>query len=144
MKVFHFLGFLCLSMSVMAGNPLNTDWRGQAVKGYDVVAYFEAGKAVKGSSDHSWEWSGGTWRFSSAQNLAKFKENPAKYVPQYGGYCAWAVSQNSKANIDPLAWDIVEGKLYLNYSKKIQKKWRDDIPGFIGLANQNWESLKDK
>ena len=112
-----------------------------AVDGYDVVAYFTQGKPVEGSSDFTTEWNGVTWRFASADNLAAFKANPEKYAPQYGGYCAWAVSQGYTAKADPDAWTIIEDKLYLNYDKNVQATWAADIPGNIGKADSNWPKV---
>lgn len=109
-----------------------------AVGGYDPVSYFTQGRPVRGSAEHSTNWRGATWRFSSAENLAHFRANPAAYSPQYGGYCAWAVSQGNTAKGDPLFWKIVGGKLYLNYDAAVQRRWDADIPGFIRLANANW------
>lgn len=109
-----------------------------AVGGYDPVAYFALGKPVEGSSEHTYEYKGATWRFSSAENLALFKKDPDRYAPQYGGYCAWAVAQGKTAKGDPLNWSIVDGKLYLNYNDEIQSRWEKDIPGFIEAGNRNW------
>jgi len=66
---------------------------------------------------------------------------PAAYAPQYGGYCAWAVSQGYTASTDPHAWRIVDGKLYLNYSKGVQKRWQQDIPGNIAKGDANWPKV---
>lgn len=118
-----------------------TNWRGLAVAGYDPVAYFTDGKAVEGSSEFSTEWKGATWRFASAAHRDRFKAEPDAYAPQYGGYCAWAVSQNKTASIDPQAWKIVDGKLYLNYDKDVQAKWEKDVPGNIRKADANWPGL---
>lgn len=109
-----------------------------AVGGYDTVAYFTQGRPVRGSAEHSTTYKGATWRFSSAENLARFRANPAAYAPQYGGYCAWAVSQGYTAKGDPRFWKIVGGKLYLNYDATVQRRWEADIPGFIRSANANW------
>lgn len=109
-----------------------------AVGGYDPVAYFTQGRPVRGSAEHSTTYKGATWRFSSAENLARFRANPAAYAPQYGGYCAWAVSQGYTAKGDPRFWKIVGGKLYLNYDATVQRRWEADIPGFIRSANANW------
>ena len=81
------------------------------------------------------------WLFSSAENLAAFEADPDAYAPQYGGYCAWAVSQDYTARGNPKNWTIVDNKLYLNYSNKIQARWEKDIPGFIALADGNWPSV---
>ncbi len=115
-----------------------------AVSGYDPVAYFTQSKPVEGSSDHEVDWNGATWRFSSAENLAAFKSDPEKYAPQFGGYCAWAVSQGYTASSIPEAWRIVDGKLYLNYSMDIQARWAKDIPGLIAKAETNWPKVLDK
>ena len=112
-----------------------------AVSGYDPVAYFKEGKPVEGDSDYEFEWNGATWRFASADNLAAFKQDPEAFAPQYGGYCAWAVSQGYTASTDPTAWKIVDGKLYLNYNQDIQRRWQTDIPGNIAKANGNWPKV---
>lgn len=114
---------------------------GTAVEGYDVVAYFTDGKPVEGSKDHSVEWKGVDWYFANAEHKKMFEADPGKYAPQYGGYCAWAVSQGYTASTIPEAWKIVDGKLYLNYSKGVQSTWEEDIPGNIKLANNNWPGI---
>ena len=112
-----------------------------AVQGYDPVAYFNEGKPVKGDKDFSTEYQGATFRFASAANRDKFVKSPQAYAPQYGGYCAWAVSQGYTAKGDARNWKIVDGKLYLNYNTSIQKKWEADVPGFIKAANTNWPGI---
>ena len=94
-----------------------------AVRGYDVVAYFTQGRPVEGERKFIHKWMGTEWRFASAKHRDLFAENPEKYAPQYGGWCAWAVSQGYTASVDPEAWRIVDGKLYLNYSKSVQALW---------------------
>ena len=117
---------------------------GVAIKGYDPVAYFTSSKPTKGSKSFEAEWNGATWRFASANNRDSFKAEPEKYAPRYGGYCAWAISQGYTAGIDPDAWKIVDGKLYLNYSQEVKAKWEKDIPGFIKLANENYPKIIGK
>lgn len=112
-----------------------------AVGGYDVVAYFTQAKPVKGQTQYKTTYKGAEWSFSSAENLAAFKAAPTRYAPQYGGYCAWAAAQGYTASGNPQNWDIVGGKLYLNYDATIQKRWRTNIQGFIRMANQNWPSI---
>ena len=114
-----------------------------AVGGYDAVSYF-SGKPAKGDANYATEYKGATWRFASVENLKSFKANPAKYAPQYGGYCAWAAAQGYTAKGNPKNWRIVDGKLYLNYNDDVQKKWEIDIPGFISAANMNWPGLLSK
>ena len=121
--------------------PVNTPKGDLAVRGYDVVAYFDEAKAVEGSADHTVTWNGATWRFASAASKAKFVAAPETYAPQFGGYCAWAVSRNYTADADPEAWKIVDGKLYLNYNAKVQRDWQTDIPGNIEKANGHWPKL---
>ncbi len=121
--------------------PVNKDGKGIALKGYDVVAYFRQSQPVKGSSQFSFKWMEATWLFSSAANRDQFAADPQRYAPHYGGYCAYAVSQGHTASIDPEAWRIVDGKLYLNYSKGVQRLWEKDTTGYIQKADQNWPGL---
>ena len=115
-----------------------------AIRGYDPVAYFTESAPVRGSNEFTTRWQGATYKFSSAENLKLFEQQPEAYAPQYGGYCAYAVSYGSTASIDPEAWSIVDGKLYLNYSKRIQKRWSKDIAGHIKSADRNWPSVLDE
>jgi YHS domain-containing protein len=112
-----------------------------AVSGYDPVAYFTDGRPVRGNQQFSIMHQGYEYRFASAEHLAAFRANPARYVPQYGGYCAWAVSQGYTASGDPTNWRIVVGKLYRTYKDEIQRRWEQNIPGFIRDANANWPSV---
>ena len=117
---------------------------GIAIKGTDPVAYFRQGTPVRGSTQFTYQWGGATWRFSSAENRDLFIANPEQYAPQYGGYCAWAVSQGYTAAIDPNAWKIVDGKLYLNFNRRVQRQWERDIPGNIARADRNWPGVLDR
>ena len=112
-----------------------------AIDGWDPVAYFTDGKPVEGSKAYSFEWNGATWRFASAAHRDLFAQAPEKYAPQYGGYCAWAVSQGYTADIDPEAWKIEDGRLFLNYSLEVQKKWAADLPGNVAKGDANWPKL---
>jgi hypothetical protein len=120
--------------------PVNAT-RGVAIGGYDPVAYFEQSKAVKGSDRFTHSWMGATWRFASAGHRDRFAAAPEMYAPQYGGYCSYAVSENYTAGIDPEAWKIVDGKLYLNYSKSVRKGWERDQARRIAAADRNWPGL---
>jgi YHS domain-containing protein len=113
-----------------------------AVQGYDPVSYFTQSKPIEGSKEFATEYKGAKFLFSNAENLNAFKADPEKYAPQYGGYCAWAVSQGYTAKGDAKSWKIVDGKLYLNYSASVQKTWESDIAGFITKADKNWPNLK--
>lgn len=112
-----------------------------AVGGYDPVAYFTEGRPVRGDAQHRITHQGYEYRFASAANAAAFRADPARYLPQYGGYCAWAVANGYTAPGNPRNWRIVDGKLYLNYNDEIQQRWERDIPGFIRSANTNWPSV---
>lgn len=112
-----------------------------AVGGYDPVAYFSEGRPVKGDRQFTLKHLGAEWRFASAANRDAFAADPQKFAPQYGGYCAWAVSQGYTASGDPQHWRIVRGKLYLNYDAEVQKKWEADIPGFIAKADRQWPAV---
>ena len=145
--MYKFLGGLALLLVLplaMAGKaPVFSTDEG-AIRGYDPVAYFTLGAPTPGSEQFSASWQGATYRFASADNLARFKEDPAAYAPQYGGYCAYAVSKGATATTVPEAWTIVDGKLYLNYSLGIKQRWSGDIRGNISAADSNWSAVLDR
>lgn len=123
-------------------DPIYTAKRSNlALQGYDTVAYFTVGEPTKGSADYTTTYEGAEFRFASEENLNLFLAEPAKYAPQYGGYCAWAVAQGKTAKGDARRWAVVDGKLYLNYNKGIQKKWNKDRAGFIDSGDQNWPTV---
>ena len=113
----------------------------KAVSGYDPVAYFTEGKPVKGRGEFKLAFEGADWFFASRANLELFKADPEKYAPQFGGYCAYAVGIGQTAKGNPKNWDIVEGKLYLNYNRKFQKIWNNDQASYIERGNANWPSV---
>lgn len=124
------------------GPPLYwTDEQGVAIQGSDPVAYFTQGAPTPGFPEFYLEWGGVTWWFSSLDHRTLFEANPEAYAPQYGGYCAWAVSQGYLAPIDPAVWSIVDDRLYLNFDSGIQRRWERDIPGFIRQADANWPQV---
>ena len=127
-----------LAAPLKAKQPQVYTESGIAIDGTDAVAYFSEGKPVPGSADHAVDWNGSRWLFSSAQNKAAFEADPAAYAPQYGGYCAFAMSKGYVAPTVPEAWSIVDGKLYLNYSTGVRRQWSQDIPGNIAAANGHW------
>ncbi len=142
------LALTVLLLAAVAGaaeNRINkTFLGGLALDGYDPVAYFEEGRPVPGSKAFTHAWSGATWRFASAAHRDAFAAAPERYAPQYGGFCAWAVAHGYTADVDPEAWKIVDGKLYLNYDKEVQAKWEADVPGHIQSADANWPALAAK
>jgi YHS domain-containing protein len=133
---------LALAFSVQAQN--NLDSSGLALKGYDPVAYFAEGKPVQGKPEITASHEGATYRFASAANRDAFAAAPGKYAPQYGGYCAYGMASGYKAPIEPDAWTIVEGKLYLNYNQSVRSRWSGDIPGYIRKADANWPTVRSK
>ncbi len=138
------LACLFLTGSIWAKDLLNTTWTGAAVKGYDPVAYFTDNKAVEGSSDFKSELKGGTYYFASKEHKDLFDADPAKYLPQFGGYCAYGVSINKAVNIDPTAFQVIDGKLYLQYSKDILNKFNQDQTGNLQKAQSNWPKLVEE
>ena len=138
------LFLISLAAPALAGVAVYTSW-GKAINGYDPIAYFTKGKPIEGKSDFTLDWMGARWWFASASNRDTFARDPARYAPQYGGYCAWAVSQGTTASTTPEAWKIVEAKLYLNYSKGIQKRWESGgVAKLIAAGDANWPEIKAK
>ncbi|MCC7155424.1 MAG: hypothetical protein IT161_12685 [Bryobacterales bacterium] len=127
----------------LAGEPA-APWNakdGVAVRGYDVTAYFTESRAVRGLEQFEYQWMGVKWRFASKQNRDTFAAAPDMYAPQFGGYCSWAVGHNYTADADPEAWRIVDGKLYLNYNRPVQKRWDEDRAKWIEDGRRNWPGL---
>lgn len=140
-SIFAFaLSVSLLAVGVAQAEKVNLA-NGIAIQGYDPVAYFTQQNAVKGDAAISAEFEGSTYYFASADNRAAFLADPSKFTPQYGGYCAFAVSYGDLAPIDPQAFSVVEGKLYLNYSKAIRERWSQDASGNIATGNRNWPKL---
>ena len=115
-----------------------------AINGYDPVAYFTVGKPVKGQDGLATEWMGAKWKFSSQANLDLFKSKPEKYAPQYGGYCAYGVTQGSLVKVEPEQFTVRDGKLYLNYDASVQAKWLKDPAGYIKDADTKFQALLKK
>jgi YHS domain-containing protein len=129
------------TVTALHAQKVNTGRGGLAIKGYDPVAYFTDGRPVKGDPQFTYTFEGATYQFASAASRDRFAKEPARYVPQFGGFCAWAVSRNYTADTDPMAWKVVNGKLYLNYSTRVQAKWEEDVPGNIQKGDGNWPAL---
>ena len=109
-----------------------------AIKGYDTVAYFKAGKALKGNESFTFRWHDMTWYFLTKENRDLFAASPELYAPQYDGWCAWAMTESRLAVTDPEVWKIIDGKLYLNCSRDAYEKWSRDIPGHTKKADAIW------
>ena len=114
------------------------------LSGYDPVAYFTDGKPVRGNGYHVAEYKGVTYAFANKENRKAFEANPDRYAPAYGGYCAYGVAVGKKFVADPTVWRIVDGTLYVNLDRDIQRTWEKDVPGNIKKADANWSEIKDK
>ncbi|MCP4489076.1 MAG: YHS domain-containing protein [Gammaproteobacteria bacterium] len=129
-------------VNAIALDEINTPWYNNvAIEGHDPVGYFLQNAAVKGDKAHKLKWNGVEWYFSSPDNKALFESNPEKYAPQYGGYCAWAASQNQVVGVDPEQFSLVGGKLYLNYDEGVKNRWLLDTYKNIADADKNWPGL---
>ena len=136
---------LALSLSAAsfaADIDINANGNDLAIQGYDPVAYFTQEKPTKGSNDFAATYKNAIYLFSSEQNRDLFRASPAKYAPQFGGFCAYGVTKGRKFDTDPTAWRVVDGKLYLNLNKDVQKVWLENVPGYITNANQTWPTIK--
>tara|TARA_R110002020_G_scaffold140003_1_gene311187 strand:+ start:573 stop:1025 length:453 start_codon:yes stop_codon:yes gene_type:complete len=142
-KVNLFILFMLLANLACAQKPEVFVQEGKAIKGYDPVSYFTDSKPMKGDDEFTLTYKGANWYFSSQKNMELFKASPKKYMPQYGGYCAFGLAGGYKAPISPDAWTIVEDKLYLNYDKKVQEEWTADREEMIKKADKNWPVVKN-
>ena len=123
---------------------LNVDKSGVGIKGYDPVAYFTDNQPIKGSAQFQSDSNGVTYYFASARSKAVFDANPGKYEPQFGGFCAWAVSQGYTAPIDPNAFQVVNGRVLLQYSLSVRKQFSQDTEGNLRKADANWPAIVEK
>lgn len=137
------LGLGYRSLALRQPGPVNTldSPGGAAIKGYDPVAYFVSGKPMRGNPQVSVTRNGVTWLFANATNKALFDQEPEKFIPAYGGYCAFGVAQGYLVKIEPEAWSIRSGRLYLNYDADVQKQWERSTTAFIEAADRNWPRL---
>ena len=139
------LAILALGIAIApAADEVNTDRTGLALGGYDPVAYFTEGKPAPGNFQITSEHDGAVYRFASKANRAAFQKSPQRYLPQYGGYCAYGVAKNAKFAADPTVWKIVDGKLYVNLDREIGGLFEKDLSGHIANADKNWPALKPK
>ena len=127
-----------------SASPINVDAQGLALRGFDPVAYFEDGKPTRGAENFSASFDGARYLFASESHRKLFLENPKKYLPEYGGFCAVGTSFGEKVDVDPETGKIVNGKLYVNNGPKAQEIFDHDTRNTITRANQNWPRVKDK
>ncbi|TQV74188.1 YHS domain-containing protein [Exilibacterium tricleocarpae] len=135
---------LYAAVALAADPPFYSHKSKGAIKGADVVAYFDlepGARAVMGKDEFVYEWKGATWKFASAENRDKFSRDPEAYAPQYGGYCAFSVSRNFTTSIRPNSWTIIDGKLYLNYNNTSMKKFLKDPAAMVQRADGNWPGV---
>ena len=138
------LGLALAATPVIAAEPappVHATAQGIAIGGYDPVAYFTDGRPTLGSASFEHRWNGATWRFASAASRDRFAADPEAFAPRFGGYCAWAISQNYIAPGDPRIWRIVDGRLYLNFNARAKELWEADLHGAIGRGDVNWATV---
>lgn len=133
-----------LAFDPKSTSPVNVSTEGVALRGHDPVAYFTLGKPTPGASQFQSKFNGATYSFASAANKEAFDKEPAKFEPQYGGFCAFAAAKGAKFDADPNVFKVVDGKLYMNFNADVSTKWNADVPGHIKAADANWPGLKDK
>ena len=117
---------------------------GIAIKGYDPVAYFTEGQPVLGDPQIQAELDGATWQFTTPEHRSAFLAHPTRYEPEYGGFCAYGASKGLKTDIDPAAFSIIGGRLYLNANIDVRAKWRNNLLSAIAKADRNWAGVKDQ
>jgi YHS domain-containing protein len=146
MKHLNWLGKLIAALAALAvtaafAQSHSVDKNGVALKGFDPVSYFVDAKPSQGMEKFMAKHEGATYLFASEKNRDMFVAEPSRFAPQYGGYCAYGAAKGGKFEIDPMAYTVVDGKLYLNKNKDVQKLWTADVPGFISQADRNWSQL---
>jgi len=140
--LFGLVALLVLPVGTASAGEQYTDRDGRAINGYDAVSYVTEAGPVMGLEAITAEHNGASWWFASEANRALFLADPARYVPAYDGHCAFALADGRKVRSDPLAWQIVDGRLYLNFSPAIHRRWQQDIPGYLEQSETNWLDLE--
>lgn len=123
---------------------INIDADNVAIRGYDSVAYFTLGEATKGRPEYTYEWQDAQWHFVNAAHRDLFAAGPAQYAPQFGGFCADAMTRGVKARADPENWTIVDGKLYMYVTKEARDSWQENSAENIEQANERWSRLEEE
>jgi hypothetical protein len=135
------LGAIGAEPALAAEPPVFVDGDGLAIRGYDPVAYFEEARPVRGLEAWNFRWRDAVWLFASAEHRDAFGADPERYAPEYGGFCAYAMSLGRQAPIDPDAWDVVDGRLFLNYSPGVRRDWLKNRDERIERADRNWARM---
>lgn len=137
------IGGLLLATQLWAASPeISVDSNDVILNGYDAVAYFTENEAIKGSSKYTASYNGAIYQFSSKKHRNLFQTAPAKYAPVYGGYCAFGTALGKKFAVNGKAFEIVDGKLYVNKNLSVYKTWKKDIPSNIQKADNNWQTIE--
>lgn len=139
-----FLGLVAFGLALAASGAsaqVNTNGGPNAIGGYDPVAYFTDHAAVRGVAEHAFDWHGAHWLFASEEHRALFAATPARYAPSYGGYCAYAAADGRLVSVDPNAWHVEGGRLFLNYSLEIRTRWLADRAHYVSEADRRWPEL---
>ena len=142
LKLMSFIALLFINLSVYAGVDTSTDDNGIILAGHDAVAYFTESKAVQGSAEFTATYQDATYQFSSAENRDLFKADPAKYAPQYGGFCSYGTSLGRKFAVDGKGFKIVDGKLYVNKNPYVHELWLKNESDLIVKANDQWKDIE--
>lgn len=111
---------------------------GAALAGYDPVSYFESNTPVRGQPQYAVVWKGVEWHFATDENREAFERDPRAFAPQFGGYCAYAMAKGKLVGTDPMAWQVVDGRLYLTHSPEIEEMWREATVEYIRMAEAHW------
>ena len=135
------LAALFMASMAAADDRINKDAENLAILGYDTVAYFTDGRPVKGSPEFEYVWQDARWQFASVEHRSLFASDPDRYAPQFGGFCTGGVALGRLAPIDPEAWLIVDGRLYLHYDKEGRDETAADPKADIAVAAERWEAL---
>lgn len=133
---------LAVTPAIAQSAKINVDENYVAINGYDTVAYFTFGKPTKGDPGIGVRWEDAQWHFANAEHRDMFVRDPDRYAPRFGGFCALGISRGYLSSVDPEAWQIVGGKLFLAADKKSQTAIQGDITGILGMAEKNWPNLK--
>ena len=140
------LGSLLAALLLLTGPALAAEVQTNTlgISGYDLVSYHDGAKPLRGNGNHVAVHEGVTYLFASDAHRKAFEREPERYVPAYGGFCAYGVSVGKKFVGDPDVWKLRDGRLFLNLDNKVKGLWRKDIPGRIRTADQRWASIRDK
>ena len=134
---------LLFASPTLAADPISTSWRNDvAVNGWDIISFWQ-GDPIKGDKDFEHVFMGAEWRFASEANRDLFAINPESFLPEFGGYCAWAVAHDKLARGNPEHWTLVDGKLYFNFNDRTDRLWAENRSAWIAKAERYWPGVLD-